>query len=68
MGNFVKFGGGTIVHHNRSMLEECLSICITSRLIKGANLMFLEVDQDSPLCIIDDAVWHVMLWPSKLTR
>jgi hypothetical protein len=68
MGNFVKFGGGTTIHHNRSMLEEFLSIFITSRLIKGASLMFLEVDQDPPLRIIDDVVWDVMLWPSKLTR
>jgi len=44
IGNFMKFGGGTIVHHNCSMLEEFLFVCITSCLIKGASLMFLEVD------------------------
>jgi len=68
IGNFMKFGGGTIVHHNCSMLEEFLFVCITSRLIKGASLMFLEVDQDPPLYTIDDAVRYVMFWPWKLTK
>jgi hypothetical protein len=50
------------------MLEEFLSICITLRLIKGASLMLVELDQDPPLCTIDYAIGYVVLWPWKLTK
>jgi hypothetical protein len=50
------------------MPKEFLFVCITSHLIKGASLMFLEVDQDPPLRTIDNAIQYVMLWPWKLTK
>jgi hypothetical protein len=61
----VKFGGGTIQHHNCSMSEHCLSVGITSCLIKGAHLPIPNVKHDPPLCTVVDAIGYFVSWPWK---
>jgi hypothetical protein len=56
IGNFIKFGGPMVVHHNLQMLEDFLLVGITSFLIKGVHLPCLEVSHDPPLHTIDEAV------------
>jgi hypothetical protein len=41
IANFVKFGGGDAMHHNRTMLEECIFVVITSCILVGAHLPYL---------------------------
>jgi hypothetical protein len=61
----VKFGGGTTQHHNCSMLEDCLSVGITSCLIRGAHLPILHVKHVPPLYIVVDAIGYFVFWPWK---
>jgi hypothetical protein len=67
IGNFVKFRGGDAMHFNHAMLEECISISITSCFLVGAHLPYLEPGHDPPLYIIDRVVGYIILWPWKLT-
>jgi hypothetical protein len=64
--NFVKFGGGIVVHHNKPMPSDCVSIAITSSFQAFASLPFPQFDHDPPLLIIKDAMGNVILWPWKL--
>ncbi len=63
----MKFGGGTVQHHNLSMLERCLSIGITSCLIRGAHLPIPNLEHDPPLHIVVDAIDYFVFWPWKQT-
>jgi len=56
IGNFVKFGSGDAMHHNCTVLEECISVVITSCVLVGAHLPYLEHDHDPPFHTIDNAV------------
>jgi hypothetical protein len=67
INNFVKFGGGDVMHHNRAMLEECSFVSITSCLLVGVHFPYLELGHDPPLCIIDKTIGYIVLWPWKLT-
>jgi hypothetical protein len=66
IGHFVKFGGGDVVHHNHTMHEECISIAITSCVLVGVHLPYLEHDHDHPFCTIDNTIGYIILWPWKL--
>jgi hypothetical protein len=63
IGHFVKFGGGDVVHHNRTMHEECISIAITSYVLVGVHLLYLEHDHDLPLCTLDNTIGYIILSP-----
>jgi len=66
INNFVKFGGGDVMHHNWAMPKECVYVSITSYLLVGVHLPYLEPSHDPPLCTVDRAVGYIILWPWKL--
>jgi hypothetical protein len=65
--NFVKFGGGDAMHHNRAMPKECIYVSITSCLLVGAHLPYPKLGHDLPLCIVDRTFGYIILWPWKFT-
>jgi hypothetical protein len=65
--NFVKFGGGDVMHHNCTMPEKCIYVAITSCVLAGVHLPYLEHDHDLPFHIVDSVVGYIILWPWKLT-
>jgi len=56
IGNFVKFGSGDAMLHNHTMFEECIFFVITSCVLVGAHLSYLEHDHDPPFRTIDNEV------------
>jgi hypothetical protein len=66
LGNFVKCGGRTTIHHNKPMPSDYVSIAITSSLQAFDSLPFPQFDHDPPLLTIKDAMGYVVLWPWKL--
>jgi hypothetical protein len=48
---------------NDSNPKDCLSIAITSSLIKGVHLLFLDVDNDFQLYITYDVIGYIVMWP-----
>jgi hypothetical protein len=48
------------MHHNRSMLEECIYLIITSCVLVGAHLSHFEHDHDPPFCMIDNAIGYII--------
>jgi len=67
INNFVKFGGGDAMHHNRAMPKECIYVSITSCLLAGVHLPYPELGHNPPLCIVDKIIGYIILWPWKLT-
>jgi len=67
LGDFVKFGGEGVLHHNHSMLEHCFSVGITFCLIRGAHLPIPNLDHDPPLHIVEDTIGYFVFWPWKQT-
>jgi hypothetical protein len=67
IGNFVKFGGGNVMHHNCTMLEEYIYVAITFCVLAGVHLPYLEHDHGPPFHTIDSVVGYIILWPWKLT-
>lgn len=65
-GNFVSFGGGIILHHNKPMLTNTLLVIVSLSLMANASLSFPNVDDGNPLNIIGDAIRCIILWPWKL--
>jgi hypothetical protein len=68
LGNFVKFGGGTTLQHNRPMLVDTLSIVVSLNLVDIAFLPFQDLiinGQDIPSQTIGDAIGYIILWPWK---
>lgn len=61
IANFVKFGGGDAMHHNRTMLEECIYVVITSCILVGAHLPYLEHDHDLPFRMVNIAIGYIIL-------
>lgn len=55
IGNFIKFGGPMVMHHNLQMLEDFLLVGIISFFIKDVHLPCLEVSHDPPFRTIDEA-------------
>jgi hypothetical protein len=49
------------------MPEHCLSIGITTCLIRGAHLLIPNLDHDLLLCTFEDAIGYIVLWPWKQT-
>jgi hypothetical protein len=66
-GDFIKFGGEGVVHHNHSMLEHCLFVGITTCWIRGAHLPIPNLDHDLPLHTIEYAIGYFVFWPWKQT-
>jgi hypothetical protein len=66
IGHFVKFGGGDAMHHNRTMLEECIFVAITSCVLVGVHLLYPKHDHDPPLYIVNNAIGYIILWRWKL--
>jgi hypothetical protein len=55
-GNFVKFGGGVIMHHGSHMIDEYLYIGIMHVILEGAYFPIFYLDNDLQLCGVDDAI------------
>jgi hypothetical protein len=55
-GNFVKFRGGATLHHNKAMPTNTLYVVVTSSLMATTFLPFLDLDHETPLHIIGDAI------------
>jgi hypothetical protein len=66
-GNFVKFGGRGVLHHNKEMPTCALSVAVNVSLLATTSLPFLDLDHDTLLKTIGDAVGYIILWPWKLT-
>jgi len=67
LGSFVKFGGGTVLHHNKPMLVDTLFVTMSSNLVDIVSLPFPNFDgEDIPLQIIGDVIGYIILWPWKL--
>ncbi len=66
-GNFVKFGGGVAFHYNKAMSANTLYVVMNSSLMATTSLHFLNLDHETPLHTIGDAIGYVILWPWKLT-
>jgi len=60
-GNFVKFGGGFALHHNKAMSANTLYVVMSS------SLPFLNLDHETPLHTIGNAIGYVIFWPWNLT-
>ncbi len=61
LGNFIKFGGEGVILHHHSLIKDCLSVGITSSLVKGAHLPCLVLDHDPPLYIIDNEMGYIVM-------
>ncbi len=66
-GNFVKFGGGFALHDNKGMLTNTLSIAMSSSLMVITSLPFPDLDHETPLRTMGNAIGYVILWPWNLT-
>lgn len=51
-GDFVKFGGEIVIHHNKAMLANNLSIVVNSNMMANASLPSPNLEHDIPLHII----------------
>lgn len=51
-GNFVKFGGEIVIHHNKAILANNLSIVVSSSVMANASLPFPNLEHDIPSHII----------------
>jgi hypothetical protein len=67
LGDFIKFRGEGVAHHNHSIPKLCLSVGITTCLIRGAHLPIPDLEHDHPLRIVEDAMGYFVLWLWKQT-
>ncbi len=66
-GNFVKFGGWVALHHNKGMSTNTLSVVMSSSLMVITSLPFPDLDHETPLHTIGNAIGYVILRPWNLT-
>jgi hypothetical protein len=67
LGNFVKFGGGGVVHYGCFMSKIFLFVAIMNNLLKGVHLPCFNSSHDLPICVctIQDAIGYVVMWSWK---
>jgi hypothetical protein len=65
--NFVKFGGGVVLHHTKPMPINTLFVVVSSRLIVNVYIPFPNLGHDIPLHTIGGVIRYIILWPYKLT-
>jgi len=65
--NFVKFVGRGVLHHNKEMSTCVLFIALNVSLLATTSLPLLDLDHDTPLKTIGDAIRYIISWPWKLT-
>lgn len=68
IGNFIKYGGATILTHYKAMPANCIFAAIVTRLQVTIVLPYPLLNHDPPICIINDAMGFIILWPWKLTK
>jgi hypothetical protein len=66
-GNFVKFKNRGAFHHNKEMPTCDFFVAVNVSLLTTTSLPFLDLDHDTPLKTIGDAIGYIILWPWKLT-
>ncbi len=63
IGNFIKYGGGATLTHNKTMPLDCISITIATCLQAVIALPYPLLDHDPPIRIIKEAIGFIVLWP-----
>jgi len=58
--NFVKLGGGGIVHHHKFIPLNCLTIVIIVALVTNVALLIPNNEHDPPLQTIGDVVGYIV--------
>ncbi len=60
IGNFIKYGGGTTLTHNKTMPPNSVSIAITTCLQAAIALPYPLLDHDLPIRIIKEALGFIV--------
>ncbi len=68
VGMFIRHVGKGVKCHRKDVVSESIIVVISTRYEGFVALPYPLLDQDLPICIIQNAMGYIVRWPLNLTQ